>query len=112
MLLAEALRARHVEGKSIAVAGMLADKDAAAIARALDGVIDDWLLASITDEPRGLSAEALRERLPALRAPVQLAESVEAACALARERARPRDRIVVLGSFHVVGPALSWLGIY
>ena len=112
MLLAEALRARHVQGKSIAVAGMLADKDAAAIARALDGVIDDWLLASITDEPRGLSAEALRERLPALRAPVQLAESVEAACALARERARPRDRIVVLGSFHVVGPALSWLGIY
>jgi folylpolyglutamate synthase/dihydropteroate synthase len=75
-------------------------------------VIDDWLLASITDEPRGLSAEALRERLPALRGPVQLADSVEAACALARERARPRDRIVVLGSFHVVGPALSWLGIY
>ena len=112
LLLAEALRARHVEGKSIAVAGMLADKDPAAIARALDGVIDDWLLASITDEPRGLSAEALRERLPALRAPVQLADSVEAACALARERARPHDRIIVLGSFHVVGPALSWLGIY
>ena len=110
--LAAALRARHVEGKSIAVAGMLADKDAAAIARALDGVIDDWLLASITDEPRGLSAEALRQRLPALRAPVRLADSVEAACALARERARPRDRIIVLGSFHVVGPALSWLGIY
>jgi dihydrofolate synthase / folylpolyglutamate synthase len=112
MLLAEALRARPVQGKSIAVAGMLADKDAAAIVRALDGVIDDWLLASITDEPRGLSAAALAERLPSLRAPVQLADSVEAACTLARARARAHDRIIVLGSFHVVGPALSWLGIY
>jgi dihydrofolate synthase / folylpolyglutamate synthase len=112
MTLADALRARRVEGETIAVVGMLADKDAAAVARALDGVIDRWLLASITDEPRGLSAAALQQRLPELHGQVELAQNVAAACARARALARPHDRVLVLGSFHVVGPALSWLGLY
>ena len=33
----------------------------------LDGVVDHWLLTTITDEPRGLSAAALQARLPPLR---------------------------------------------
>ncbi len=111
-VLARALAARRVEGRTIAVAGMLADKDAAAVAAALDAAIDHWLLASITDEPRGLSAAALQQRLPVLRSPLELTENVAAACARARALARPRDRVIVLGSFHVVGPALSWLGLY
>jgi dihydrofolate synthase/folylpolyglutamate synthase len=111
-VLARALAARRVAGRSIAVAGMLSDKDAGAIARALDGVIDQWLLADITDEPRGLRAAALQQRLPPLRAPLELAGDVAAACARARAMARPGDRVIVLGSFHVVGPALSWLGLY
>jgi dihydrofolate synthase/folylpolyglutamate synthase len=111
-VLARARAARRVEGRTIAVAGMLADKDAAAVAAALDAAIDHWLLASITDEPRGLSAAALQQRLPVLRSPLELTENVAAACARARALARPRDRVIVLGSFHVVGPALSWLGLY
>jgi dihydrofolate synthase / folylpolyglutamate synthase len=111
-VLAAALDARAHEGRTIAVAGMLADKDAAAIATVLDGLIDHWLLASISDEPRGLSAEALRQRLPELRGSIESFENVAAACARARAMARPGDRVVVLGSFHVVGPALSWLGLY
>jgi dihydrofolate synthase/folylpolyglutamate synthase len=91
---------------------MLSDKDAAAIAHTLDGVVDHWLLASITDEPRGLSAAALQARLPPLRGVVELTEGVEPACVRARSLAQPRDRVIVLGSFHVVGPALVWLGLY
>ena len=30
---------------------------------------------------------------------------------VARALARPDDRILVLGSFHTVGPALEWLGV-
>jgi dihydrofolate synthase/folylpolyglutamate synthase len=111
-VLARALSARRVEGRTIAIAGMLSDKDAAAVGAALDAVIDHWLLASITDEPRGLSAAALQQRLPALRGPLELTENVAAACVRARALARPRDRVIVLGSFHVVGPALGWLGLY
>jgi dihydrofolate synthase / folylpolyglutamate synthase len=111
-VLAAELAARRFAGRTIAVAGMLADKDVAAIARALDAHIDHWVLAGIGDDPRGLSAEALAARLPPLRATQELATDVAAACARARSIARPQDRIVAFGSFHVVGPALCWLGLY
>jgi dihydrofolate synthase / folylpolyglutamate synthase len=112
VVLAQALKSRPATGRTIAVAGMLADKDAAGIAQALDPLIDHWLLASITDEPRGLSAQALCSRLPPLRAELELIDSVPRACARARAIARAGDRVLVLGSFHVVGPALLWLGLY
>jgi dihydrofolate synthase/folylpolyglutamate synthase len=111
-VLAAALLQRPCTGRTLAVAGMLGDKDVAAVARALDPAIDHWLLAGIEDEARGLSAAALRARLPELRAPVELAGNVAAACVRARELARPHDRVLVFGSFHVAGPALEWLGIY
>jgi dihydrofolate synthase/folylpolyglutamate synthase len=111
-VLARALRARRTSGKTIAVLGVLSDKDAAAIARVLDDVVDHWLLTSITDEPRGLSAAALQARLPPLRGVVEISAHVAGACARARALARARDRVIVLGSFHVVGPALIWLGLY
>jgi dihydrofolate synthase / folylpolyglutamate synthase len=111
-VLAQALRTRAVAGRTIAVAGVLADKDAAGIAAALDGVVDYWLLASISDEPRGLSAAALQARLPMLRGTLELSPDTVEACARARALAQPGDRVLVLGSFHVVGPALVWLGLY
>jgi dihydrofolate synthase/folylpolyglutamate synthase len=111
-VLAAALAARPCEGKSFAVAGMLADKDVAAVASTLDPLIDHWLLAGIDDEPRGLEAGALQARLPPLRGTIELARDTEAACARARALSAPRDRVIVFGSFHVVGPALQWLGLY
>jgi dihydrofolate synthase/folylpolyglutamate synthase len=111
-VLAAALAARPCSGRTIAVFGVLADKDVAAIAHALDPVVDHWLLASIENEPRGLSAHELQSRLPALRSEPAMAGNVAQACAAARALARAGDRIVVLGSFHTVGPALHWLGLY
>jgi folylpolyglutamate synthase/dihydropteroate synthase len=45
----------------------------------------------------------------AVAAPVEAADSASAGCAAALARAQPQDRIVVFGSFHVVGPAMDWL---
>ena len=111
-VLAAALAARPCEGKSFAVAGMLADKDVAAVASTLDPLVDHWLLAGIDDEPRGLDARALQARLPPLRGTVELATDTTTACARARALSSPRDRVIVFGSFYVVGPALQWLGLY
>lgn len=111
-VLAGALRGRPCSGRTLAVLGMLGDKDVAAVARALDGTVDLWLLADLAAEPRGLAASSLEERLPPLRGPVERCGDVSQACARARGLAREHDRIVVLGSFHVVGPALVWLGLY
>jgi len=111
-VLARQLRERaRPGGRTFAVIGVLADKDAARIAAALAGLIDHWIVCTLTGA-RGSSARQLAERLGRPPGDMTLAESVTAGCELARERAQPGDRVVVLGSVHTVGPALEWLRIY
>src|SRR5690606_27068964 len=111
-VLAGALAAAPARGRTFAVLGMLADKDAAAVATALDPCIDGWFAATLPP-PRGLDAAELARRIsPRVRASVTTAASVRRACEAARAVARPGDRVVVCGSFHAVGPALEWLGLY
>jgi dihydrofolate synthase/folylpolyglutamate synthase len=111
-VLCAALAERPCIGRTIAVLGILSDKDIPAIAAVLDAHIDHWVLVGVCDEPRGLSASALQARLPPLRGSVELGQDTQHGCVRARELAHPGDRVVVLGSFHVVGPALAWLGLY
>jgi dihydrofolate synthase/folylpolyglutamate synthase len=111
-VLAAALAARPRHGRTLALAGMLTDKDAAAIVSGLDALVDHWILTGIADDPRGSSAQQLLARLPALRGDIELRDTVAQGCERARAWASAGDRILVLGSFHVVGPALSWLGLY
>lgn len=94
-------------GRSYAVIGVLADKDAAGIARALHGAFDGWHAAGL-DGPRGRSGESLAATLRAEDcSPVAAHVDVGAALAAARAEARVGDRIVVLGSFHTVGAVLA-----
>ena len=111
-VLAGALAATPARGRTFAVIGMLADKDAAAVASALDSGIDRWFVATLP-EARGLEATELARRIrPRVRGAIEQAASPAAACEAARAAARRGDRIVVCGSFHTVGPALEWLGLY
>ncbi|HEV2271288.1 MAG TPA: bifunctional tetrahydrofolate synthase/dihydrofolate synthase [Steroidobacteraceae bacterium] len=105
------LAERPCQGRTLAVVGILGDKDAAAIAQALAPAIQGWFLCSL-DGPRGISAAELARRVGgAVHNPV-LAGSVRAGCEAARAAARAGDRVVVCGSVHTVGPALEWLGVY
>jgi dihydrofolate synthase/folylpolyglutamate synthase len=108
--LAQTLRATPCAGRTVAVVGILADKDAHAIGAALAAVVDEWVLAGL-DGPRGCDAERLRRRLPDDCRSTVLAPNVHEACAAALALAERGDRIVVLGSFHTIGPALDWLGL-
>ncbi|MBV8342775.1 MAG: bifunctional tetrahydrofolate synthase/dihydrofolate synthase, partial [Gammaproteobacteria bacterium] len=94
-------------GRTFAVLGILADKDAAAIGAALAPVIDCWILCTLPG-PRGLAAEELAARLALPEERVQLATSVVRGCEAARAAAQSGDRIVVCGSVYAVGPALEW----
>ena len=98
-------------GRTLAVIGVLADKDAAAIGAALAGVIDHWIVCTLPG-PRGTSAAELATRLVPRAAPIEIAGSVTAGCELARAEAQPGDRVVVCGSVYTVGPALQWLRVY
>jgi dihydrofolate synthase / folylpolyglutamate synthase len=105
------VRERPIKGRTFAVVGILGDKDAGAIARLLGPVVDHWILCALPG-PRGTSAAELASRMSLPASAVTLAESVEEGCAVARTTAKPGDRVLVFGSFHTVGPAMQWLGIY
>jgi dihydrofolate synthase / folylpolyglutamate synthase len=110
-VLAQELHARPRSGRTIAVMGVLRDKDAGAIARELAGSIDRWILCSLPG-PRGLAAQELASLLGDSAANAACEASVASACERAQAEARADDRIVVFGSFLTVGPALEWLRLY
>jgi dihydrofolate synthase/folylpolyglutamate synthase len=108
-VLRDNLRALPARGRTLAVFGILADKDAPAIAAVLRDCFDAWWLAS-TDGVRGMSAAALAKRIVgAVSVPLVITADIAAACAAAWAAAGALDRIVVFGSFQTVGPALDWL---
>ena len=107
--LAECLGSMGFHPRTIAVAGMLADKDIDGVVRALAGRIDRWHVASLTG-PRAASAAMLRERLVAAGVAAETIvehRDVAAAYAAAAAESDDADRIVVFGSFLTVAAALA-----
>jgi dihydrofolate synthase / folylpolyglutamate synthase len=108
-LLAADLRTLPASGRTLAVVGVLKDKDAAALVAPLVPLVDQWIAAG-TAGPRGMSACELRARVaPRLDNHCVEAADIDEACRMARAEARAGDRIVVFGSFQTIGPALEWL---
>jgi len=95
--------------RTLAVCGILGDKDIRGITAALAADIDAWYLVAL-EGPRAVSTAEMVARLPAGARVSMQADDVGAACRAARAAAQPGDRIVVFGSFLTVGPALDFLG--
>lgn len=96
--------------RTIAVLGMLRDKDIASVVRTLGPAVDAWHLAGLQGA-RGASAQDLQEILEAqtgAKAAGLHATPAEAFRA-AKSEATPDDKIVVLGSFLTVGAILALL---
>jgi dihydrofolate synthase/folylpolyglutamate synthase len=106
-VLAAQLARMPCTGRRYTVAGILADKDIDAVARALAPVTDEWILCGI-DDPRGLTPSALAARSSVF-AGAREAADIPAGIALARTLTKPGDRVVVCGSFLAVAPALAAL---
>jgi dihydrofolate synthase/folylpolyglutamate synthase len=108
-VLARNLRDLPSGGRTLAVCGILADKDAAGVAAELKDCVHAWWCVT-TDGDRSRSGASLAQTVKQeVAAPVEAADSTSAGCAAALAGAQPQDRIVVFGSFHVVGPAMDWL---
>lgn len=107
--LAASLAARPCRGRTLAVCGVLADKDAAGIAGALAGEIGRWIAVGL-EGPRALAPDELARRLEAGGArAVTVAPDVASGLEAARHECGRGDRVVVFGSFLTVGPALAVL---
>jgi dihydrofolate synthase/folylpolyglutamate synthase len=96
------------EGRTLAVFGMLKDKDIDAVISAIESQVDEWFVGGLGGE-RGTDAASLRAAL--LRAgvveDVSTYDSVAAAYAAACGKAGQNDRIVAFGSFHTVAAVVA-----
>ena len=110
-MLAQNLQIRSCPGRTLAIIGLLADKDARGVIAALTQSIDTWHAVTL-EGARGRNTADLMILLQEMGASVATAANIQDACQAALAAAGPGDRIVVLGSFHTVGPALAiqpWL---
>lgn len=108
-VLGDYLSDRPSSGRTVAIVGMLRDKDLAGIVSPLLEHVDSWI-AVTANAARALPAGKLAADIANLAdKPCLVADSVADAMRYARDRTSGEDRIVVTGSFYVVGPALQWL---
>jgi len=106
-VLAENLDRMGFHPRTLAVLGMLRDKDAAGVIEKVAGRIDHWFLGG-TSGPRGLPgrelARILGEQRPA--AVADAFDDIGAAFDAAQRAAEADDRIVVFGSFLTVADVM------
>lgn len=107
--LANTLSAEPHTARTVAIIGMLDDKDVEGVVRSLADQVDYWI-AVTADSPRAIDARELaRQVANTTNAACQVADSLDAAIGLAQELTTPADRVLVTGSFYLVGPVLERL---
>jgi len=108
---ADNLAAMGFHPRTLAVFGIMADKDIDAVIDPLKGRVDCWLVATLPS-PRGATAALLHERLERAGVRGEAIRSFDAAgeaYCVARGMATEADRIIVFGSFLTVAAALEHL---
>lgn len=108
--LAALLEGDGIDGKTIAVVGMMADKALADCLGPLLPAVDIWHVTDLPP-PRGAKAGDLADILKQLdsQTVVESFIDIESALSAAQTTARPADRILVFGSFVGVGAIMKQL---
>jgi dihydrofolate synthase/folylpolyglutamate synthase len=110
--LAQILAEAPVAGETVAIIGMLDDKDVEGVVAQLDRHVTRWIAAG-ADSPRSIPAPELARRIAnASNRPCLIATSPDDALQAARASVAARDRVLVTGSFYIVGPVSQALGLY
>ncbi len=113
--LAQTLRSQKPTGgsgsRTLAVFSSLVDKDVEGIALAMNQAVDHWFIGDL-DGPRGQTATQIQKRLEncGVHKPIEALKSIPVALDRALDHATPQDRVVIFGSFHVIGEVRSrWI---
>lgn len=106
-VLADTLREQVVAGSTVAILGMLDDKDVEGVVAPLAESVGAWI-AVTADSPRAIPAGELARRVAnATDRPCLIAADLSSAIGHARGITGPDDRVVVTGSFYLVAPVLE-----
>lgn len=110
--LAEYLIARPIAGQSIAVLGVMGDKDIAGICQELATAVDGACALAIPGIDRAAAPERIWEALDAEGIAIPQEEfTLERVLAQLLEGTEAGDRLVVCGSFHTVAGIMALLGL-
>jgi len=109
-VLAESLEQQCIKGKTRAVVAIMKDKPLMEIFRCMADRVDVWYLSELGTE-RSASCSQLQQAMvdAGIELPPQACKSVIDAYRAALAEAHPDDRIVVFGSFYIVGDILKQL---
>ncbi len=110
-VLAENVKTLPKTGKTIAVFGMLADKDMLDVVILMKEVIDEWYIATLPP-PRGATAELLRRTMleaGVSDSTIHVSEDIAHALKAAQDAAKSNDVLIVFGSFVTVTAVLPLL---
>ena len=107
--LATTLAQERPAARRVAVLGMLGDKDINAVLAELSPVVDHWIVVEAVS-PRALSAQELSTRIGQVSDAI-CTEATSIDDAVERAKGSRADRILVTGSFFVVGPVQQALGL-
>ena len=108
-VLAEILETSAVAGSTTAIIGILDDKDVPGVILPLRNQVDRWI-AVTADSHRAVPANELARQIANIcERACLVAESISSAIEIAQRDAAENDRILVTGSFFLVGPALKQL---
>jgi len=111
-VLGERLDALPEPAEMTAVVGMLADKEVGPFARKLAGRVDRWVVCTVEDS-RAVSGAKLAASIEAVGGQIaEICSTPDDALESAARVTSEGGRILVCGSFRIVGPALSWLRLY
>ena len=102
--LASQLAKRPVEGRTLALCGMLRDKDIEHTLEVMAPHVDEWFLADLQG-PRAAMAAELQHFLPEVTS--HCFESVASAYEAVLVEAKPEDVVVVFGSFYTVAGVMA-----
>ncbi|MEC8427431.1 MAG: bifunctional tetrahydrofolate synthase/dihydrofolate synthase [Pseudomonadota bacterium] len=107
--LADYLNSKPVQGRTLALVAMMADKDIAGVFQPLLDSVDAWHVSGLPGNDRAASAEDLRQTLSKLGVPVSPWETVTTAIEQLLPTLEEADRLLVFGSFFTVADAQTAL---
>jgi len=111
-VLAATLGSERHPGDTTAIIGILDDKDIDGIVEPLNQHVDRWIAVTAKSHRAVPAGELARQIANVCGRPCLIAESLDEAMESARRDASINDRILVTGSFYLVGPVLERLRLY
>jgi dihydrofolate synthase/folylpolyglutamate synthase len=100
---------REPKKNTIAVVGILKDKDVYSLVKPMVNNIDKWFCGTINSE-RGMNSDEIKTRMSGAIShnDIETFDSIDEACTNAMKSLRKEDRLIVYGSFYTVSEFLDY----